>query len=248
MIRYYNLGDTMLHEITLEEFNKRYNIDLLLMTATSIEFEVALKFLNPFDEDSKVFKIYHKELTFYCGLFGLYSTALVKTNTMGSGTRGGALQTSTEAVQTLKPNAVIMGGIAFGKNKEKQNFGDVLISKAICQYESGRINEDGTYDYRGSITDANIILFNRFTQSPNYSFLYNDSDKFVNVTGGHLLSGEKLIDNKEFKQELFRQYPVAIGGEMEGVGLYSACEVLNTPWIVIKSICDWADGKKDKTR
>jgi nucleoside phosphorylase len=238
----------MFHEIALEDFIKEYDINILLITATNIEFEVALKFLNPLDEDSEIFKIYHKHLTIYCGLYGLYSTALVKTNTMGSGTLGGALQTTTEAIQALSPNAVIMGGIAFGKNKEKQNFGDILISKAICHYESGKINEDGGYDYRGSITDANLILYNRFTQSSDYSFTYNDSDKLVNVKGGQFLSGEKLIDNEKFKQELFQQYPSAIGGEMEGAGLYSACEVLNVPWIVIKSICDWADGKKDKSQ
>ena len=67
------------------------------------------------------------------------------------------------------------------------------------------------------------------------------------MLNGPLLSGEKLIDSSEFKDRLLKQFPDAIGGEMEAAGIYSACQNTNTPWIVLKSICDWADGNKDKS-
>jgi hypothetical protein len=54
---------------------------------------------------------------------------------------------------------------------------------------------------------------------------------------GVVLSGEKLIDNLAFRDELLRLEPEAIGGEMEGAGLY-------VDWVLIKGICDWADGNK----
>jgi nucleoside phosphorylase len=31
---------------------------------------------------------------------------------------------------------------------------------------------------------------------------------------------------------------------MEGVGLAAAATRENLPWILVKAICDWADGKK----
>jgi len=31
---------------------------------------------------------------------------------------------------------------------------------------------------------------------------------------------------------------------MEGAGVYSACQDNHTDWILVKSICDFADGKK----
>ena len=36
--------------------------------------------------------------------------------------------------------------------------------------------------------------------------------------------------------------PEAIGGEMEGAGVYAAAG--KTDWILVKAICDWADGTK----
>lgn len=61
---------------------------------------------------------------------------------------------------------------------------------------------------------------------------------------GQILSGEKLIDNIVFKEELLKQYPLANGGEMEGTGLWSAAQRARKKWIIVKGVCDWADGKK----
>jgi nucleoside phosphorylase len=33
---------------------------------------------------------------------------------------------------------------------------------------------------------------------------------------------------------------------MEGVGLAAAAVRHGVPWIIVKAICDWADGKKHK--
>ena len=40
--------------------------------------------------------------------------------------------------------------------------------------------------------------------------------------------------------------PKAVGGEMEGAGVYAAASRENTAWVVVKAICDWGDGKKSK--
>lgn len=68
----------------------------------------------------------------------------------------------------------------------------------------------------------------------------------VSIHPGPILSGSKLVDDPKFKKQLLDQFPTAIGGEMEGSGLYSAASRNNTDWIVVKSVCDWADGKKHK--
>ena len=61
---------------------------------------------------------------------------------------------------------------------------------------------------------------------------------------GPILSGEKLIDNSDFKSCFFEKHPNAIGGEMEGVGVATCAEREKCEWILVKAICDWADGKK----
>jgi hypothetical protein len=63
-----------------------------------------------------------------------------------------------------------------------------------------------------------------------------------------MLSGEKLVDHIDFRAQLRRFEPEAIGGEMEGAGLYVACQSKKVDWILVKAICDWADGKKDKDK
>ena len=61
---------------------------------------------------------------------------------------------------------------------------------------------------------------------------------------GPVLSGEKLIDDPDFKRDLLKRYPSAVGGDMEGAGLYAAAARGGTAWILVKGICDWADGRK----
>jgi nucleoside phosphorylase len=40
----------------------------------------------------------------------------------------------------------------------------------------------------------------------------------------------------------------ALGGEMVGAGLYVSSLEHRVEWIVIKAICDWADGNKSKDK
>jgi hypothetical protein len=68
------------------------------------------------------------------------------------------------------------------------------------------------------------------------------------VCFGLILSGEKLVDNIDFRGQLREFEPEAIGGEMEGAGLYVACQDARVDWVLVKSICDWADGRKDQSK
>ena len=61
-----------------------------------------------------------------------------------------------------------------------------------------------------------------------------------------MLSGEKLINNKNFLKKQLEKFPAANGGEMEAAALYEASRRIITEWIVIKGICDWAHKKSDK--
>jgi hypothetical protein len=118
----------------------------------------------------------------------------------------------------------------------------VLIASQIISYEPQRVSEDQVVS-RGPIPPVNATLLNRFENASNWSFQRPDGSR-CERQAGPLLSGEKLIDNPLFKAELFRRFPQAIGGEMEGVGLAAAALRDGVPWILVKAICDWADGEK----
>jgi nucleoside phosphorylase/mannose-1-phosphate guanylyltransferase len=155
---------------------------------------------------------------------------------MGSSGPGASLMTIHEAIKALHPTAVIMSGIAFGVNPKKQELGDILVSRKLVTYEQQKIKE-GTVIPRGERVSASPSLLEKFEsasldwQKPNVHF-------------GSILSGEKLIADQDFRNKLLELEPEAIGGEMEGAGLYAAASRAKVDWILVKAICDWADGNK----
>ena len=87
------------------------------------------------------------------------------------------------------------------------------------------------------------MLLNRFRNVLGWSFT-DPNGVPSGYEVGPLLSGEKLVDNVDFKRPLFDRYPQAIGGEMEGAGVAASAERKRCEWIVVKAICDWGDGTK----
>lgn len=214
-------------------------IDLLIITATPVETEAALFVFRPFPEEHELIKCYFSD-TYTLGVFGRYGAVHVQCNSMGSGSRQGSALTTSDAIDIWAPKAIIMVGIAFGKDNQKQKLKDILVSESIIPYEFARIGETEKVS-RALIASSGPTLFERAKVINRF----NDGD--VKVHYGKVLSGEKVIDSEEFKEGLFNIYSEAIGGEMEGAGLYAACSRRGvSEWLLVKSICDWGDGQKTK--
>ena len=81
--------------------------------------------------------------TYYLGQFGLYPAAYIHVDEQGI-TNPASMPLVSQLVQDLSPVAVIMVGIAFGVNEQKQKIGDVLISDKILPYDSQKILENKT--------------------------------------------------------------------------------------------------------
>lgn len=212
----------------------------LFVTVTEIETTAVLNAAKPYKDQSDCLKIPYKKQTYYFATLGQYPIVLVQCGAMGAIGRDAAINTISEAIDAWQPDAVIMVGIAFGKDQNKQMIGDVIVSESVTTYEISR-QSDNRVVYRAPISQAGAVLLNRFKHFKTCNQ--------INVEYGLILSGEKLIDNDTFKQDLFAQYPQAIGGEMESFGLYSAASNHDiSEWIIVKGICDWADGKKAENK
>jgi nucleoside phosphorylase len=218
-------------------------IDIVLMTATDPELEAVLGRLEPYPRRGAVLKGFVEQETYYLGRLGSCLAAVTKCR-MGSLDSGAATLATQHAQRVWRPKAVVMVGIALGKDPVKQKIADVLVASQVISYEPQRVGEEQVVP-RGPITPASTTLLNRFENVPHWFFCRPDGSKCERHVGP-LLSGEKLVDDPAFKAELFRRYPQAIGGEMEGVGLAAAAVRHGVPWILVKAICDWADGKKHK--
>lgn len=222
--------------------------DVLLVTVTKVETQAVI---DGFGRQTKLSAKLHaieKKNYHFLGIVNGARVWLVRSE-MGSGGLGAAHQTVQKAIASLRPGAVVMVGIAFGINPKKQAIGDILVSTGLRLYEPQRVGagkERGKKSQpetvpRGARPDASSWLLDSCrTADLNW--------KGAKVHFGLVLTGEKLIDNGEFRQWLTGIESEAIGGEMEGAGLYTACHAAKADWILVKAICDWADGKKGKDK
>ncbi len=210
---------------------------VLIVTVTKTE---ALAVLETFSQASakKSARRVIGDRTYYdLGVHGGAPVFMVQSE-MGIATPGGALLTVSRAVRDLRPQAVIMCGIAFGLQPEKQRLGDIVIAKQIQYYEFRKMDAQQGQIARGDRTTASERLLNRFRSADNHW-------QGAKTWFGLVLSGEKLVNDPVLKSSLLKEEPEAAGGEMEGAGLYAAARDAGVDWILVKAICDWADGSKN---
>ncbi len=210
------------------------------MTATEVERDAVLRRLRPLGARRAVLQGTVGPATYYLGALGPHGVALTMCRMGGAGL-GSSHAAVAAACATWAPRAVVMVGIAFGKDPAKQRVGDVLVSSQIISYEEQRIG--ARTDFRGPIVDATQTLVDRFRNVVGWAFLRGDGTACAYKVGP-VLSGEKLVDDAAWKAALFAQFPQALGGEMEGRGLYTAATEAGVAWILVKAICDWGDGTK----
>jgi nucleoside phosphorylase len=136
-----------------------------------------------------------------------------------------------------------MVGIAFGVDPKNQPVGTILVSKQIQTYELQRVNKDASIALRGDKVPASPMLLNWAAHAE-----VEWPEDGPGIKKGLVLSGEKLVDNQDFRDQLVLLAPEALGGEMEGAGLYVASQTAKVEWLLVKAVCDWADGNKAKNK
>lgn len=214
-------------------------VDILLATATEGEIEAVIKYVEE-TYNRKCLPKRTKLITFY--YLGVIGGAKIMLARSGMGTEGvrGSSQTLADAIKRINPKIVIAVGIAFGVNRKKQKIGDVLISNQIQQYGLQKVDKEGEIIPRGDRVPASAMLIDRCEDGA----LFWDKSQ-CKIHFGLLLTGNSLVDNFDYRTYLIKNFAVeAIGGEMEGSGIYDASAREGVHWIIIKAICDWADGTK----
>ena len=214
----------------------------LIVTATDTETSALHQKMTPLPNEEGLVEVKKDNATYFLGKLGNFAIANVECGSMGSTASMGSILTVSNAISALQTKFVLMVGIAFGIDGVKQNIGDVLVSEHILPYEIQRAGSDQII-WRGSKPEASNTLRNNFKNLRGWEYpLPNGEEASLELCD--ILSGEKLIDNLNLRNQLEQQFPTAKGGEMEGAGLYAACQDKGVEWILIKSICDFADGNK----
>ncbi len=109
--------------------------DVLLLTATEVESKAVLSLVRKtFKRDSE--RRFTDEKTYYdLGEIGGARVFLVQSE-MGAGGLSGATLTVSKGIAELSPLSVVMLGIAFGVDPEKQQIGQILVAKQIVAYRA----------------------------------------------------------------------------------------------------------------
>lgn len=204
---------------------------IILVVATQLELDVMLKTLKSIAPVSASVG----NLSYFTSVINDSLVYVIKCQ-MGQSGVGGSILTLEEAIRILNPNFVIMGGIAWGAKKGKQNIGDLIISTQVWDYDIDRVNPDGTITPRGPISPASAHLVQMFE-------VIGATIDSYNINFGLVASGSDLLDNKGHVNKLKENQPEIIGGDMESAGMASVCSRKNVDWVLVKGICDWGYNK-----
>ena len=226
-----------------------HDLSFLFITANSNETDAVLK--SPYANFEERRSENPKNTNYYSvGSFGKYKVVHLELQDQGSAKTDASLLSIDHTISEFHPDAVILVGIAFGKENsvdgqesKKQPIGTVLISDKVADYESGKQSDTG-FESDGSVPESGRQLLSVFKHYAKEWKALDTNNRHFEI--GLMLSGDKLVNDPQFKKELLTRYPRAIGGEMEGRGAYAACRYneLNE-WIIIKAIADYGDGTKD---
>ncbi|MCG3192034.1 MAG: 5'-methylthioadenosine/S-adenosylhomocysteine nucleosidase [Thermoanaerobaculia bacterium] len=215
----------------------RIHCDMLLVVATGIERDALLDAFQ--NHHGCSVSEFHGARHTYFRIGSMSAKIFLVQSEMGSGGVGASLSTVRDAITEVNPENIVMTGIAFGLRPDQQEIGQILVSTQIMAYEHQRLGTaegSSSRNPRGDRPKASARLLSRF-RAATYGSAHD-------VHFGLILSGEKLVDNKATRDSLLQLEPEAIGGEMEGAGLHAAASDLGKNWIIVKAICDWADGEK----
>ena len=227
-----------------EEFIKATKF--ILVTATDIEYRAVMGQATPTRSDKKFLKVIVEDgsANFILGNYGPSKVAIIKTG-QGPDETKKILEPVQKAV---KAEYVIAIGVCFGvkksKTKElgnKTNMGDIIVAESIIdttekRYEGEKIIIIPETYHCGK------KLFNMFRHDDTIE----TEGKSVKIHLGPLASEKSLLRSAKVKEEIFRQVPQALGGEMEANGIREVSNREKFEWIVIKAIVDWGDEAKDK--
>ena len=154
------------------------------------------------------------------------------------------------------PEYVIMPGIAAGtgeiRDSEAQIYGDVVLANSVWNFSNGKFVSPhkaeivfGEIGFKPRPTTVNIDgdFFKKIMEHINSE----KSEFFVHC--GPLASGTAVVANKTvLKKQVITSFDDTEGVEMEGYGVaYAASHAIEPrPHVIIaKSICDFANERKD---
>jgi nucleoside phosphorylase len=172
---------------------------------------------------------------------GTVSAAEVLLAQSGQGSLGPGASTLTalSVLEQVRPDYLILTGIGYGLMPDEQRISEIMVSTQIRVLDHKEVADHpepggGPIEFpRGPRPDASVTLVNRALAAEK------DSWGGPRVHFGPMLTLNTRVSSRALHEYLRAAAPDAIGGDMEGSGIYAAGARGKVDWIVIKGISDW---------
>ncbi|GAA2644768.1 5'-methylthioadenosine/S-adenosylhomocysteine nucleosidase family protein [Paractinoplanes durhamensis] len=168
--------------------------------------------------------------------------AQVEPGAVGPGSAGIA---AAALIDRLDLDFLILAGICYGLRPDQHEYGDVLVCDQLRAVDHRKVTDpaeagDPVVLVRGDYVTPSTALLSGFRAAGR---TWRGT---AEVHFGPMVSASVLVNSRALVDELRAQQPDALGGEMEGAGVYAAAADAEVDWIVVKAISDWGVGKTDE--
>ena len=222
----------------------------IILSANYVEGTIISQCLLEKNQTDKLDRITEDKITYQFSKINGIPIVHIWPRGTSSFTVHGSFLTLKAVLQRFSPKYVFAVGVAFGADPNTQKLGDVLISERLVFYDSfskltnGKLQLSPDEDH---LVGENILAGCQFLKKkqPPAAAQLSPSQWFL----GTMLTGGMVLSDPDEKTRLLQAAKSighdVIGGEMEGIGIYFACNTVNpaVPFVIIKGICDWAVNK-----
>lgn len=242
----------------IEKHQAMENVDAVIILAVTDEKTMMYKVFGLSDKDDRTMP--DDGLVYQKTVFQGKRIAFVTQQCMGLSE---AARTTESSIILFEPSVVVMGGVCAG-DKEKVSIGSIVVPQQVYEYSSGKISSD---------ENKNPVFKRRLgsavgssSMTAVYQFVENDSnargivsdiqnqyngpipEKKVakSIVTYPMASGPWVIDSEKIFNMIKGQIPhdkfCAI--DMEAYAFASVANIHRIPWLVVKTVQDYANGHK----
>lgn len=223
---------------------------VLILTANYVEGTIVTQCLLKSSGNKRLERITEDKHTYqFAKIYGIPVVHIWPQGT-SSFTVHGSFLALKAAFHRFTPKYVFSVGVAFGADSNTQELGDVLVADHLVFYDSFNKITDGKL----TLSPDEVQLIGEEILAGCQFLKRKTPPGEANLAPlswylGTMLTGGTVLSDPSEKMRLINAAKdmghKIIGGEMEGSGIYFACNgtAAQIPFVIVKGICDWAVNK-----
>jgi nucleoside phosphorylase len=159
----------------------------------------------------------------------------------------------TRAILAFDPELICMVGICAGR-ANKVKLGDIVVASSVFDYAEGKQYED-KFAARPKTRSLDYMLSEYLTSEivDNQAAIdeiragFKNAPEGISVSFHSMASGAVVVDDPTVMERIVQLQDDTVALDMEAYALGAAADTMNTKWLVIKTVQDFADGNKSAT-